>query len=199
MNHASRPSKSNAAVARAAYPQFPSACGAARPPPIAGSLRGFITLILDLMNQVPQYKLPRVALTTAVAASLSACTTTPSTQSQAQFPLLGTWAEIVTVGAANPEDGRQVIERFPNGTFKLVFVRTHPAQLFCEGTWKISGSTVLMAFTSIECFSAKASKPVVRTQYQLDILEASATRLKFKIPEGLPLAFWQAKLEGGIE
>ncbi len=114
-------------------------------------------------------------------------------------PLLGTWVEIITAGSANSTDGRQVIERSVDGTFKLVFLKTHPAQLPCTGTWSTSGSRYSMTFTSVSCFSPGAFKPAVGIALALDLVESSESRLRFNVPDGLPLAPWQAKLEGGIE
>ena len=154
---------------------------------------------LGLMSHTSRTRLPQVATLVAGALTLVACAPTASIKAEAHSPLLGTWAEIITAAPANPIDGRQVIERFSNGTFKLVYVRTHPAQPPCTGTWATTGSTYRAAFTSVACFSAATAKPAVGAQYQFEILESSASRLTFNVPSGVALASWQAKLEGGIE
>jgi hypothetical protein len=56
-----------------------------------------------------------------------------------------------------------------------------------------------MTFTSVACFSSSASKPVLGNELELELVESSSSRLRFKVPAGAPLAAWQAKLEGGIE
>jgi len=140
-----------------------------------------------------------VATGAACTFALSACAPTASIQREPQSALLGTWAEIVTTSPANPTDGRQVIERFANGTFKLVFVKTHPAQPPCTGTWAVSGSAYRLAFTSASCFSSSSSKPEVGAELRMQLVESSPSRLRFYVPNGSPLAPWQAKLEGGIQ
>jgi hypothetical protein len=133
------------------------------------------------------------------AVALGACTAPEPIKRQAESPLLGTWAEIVTAAPANSLDGRQVIERTADGKFKLVFVRTHPAQPPCSGTWSHSGTAYRMTFASVACFSSSASKPALGDAVELKLLESSSSRLRFKVPAGVPFAAWQAKLEGGIE
>ena len=134
------------------------------------------------------------------ATALGACTSTePPIKSQPPSPLLGTWAEIVTTEPANSSDGRQMIERTTDGKFKLVFVRTHPRQPPCTGTWSHSGTAYRMVFTSVACFGSNASKPIVGSAIELDLVESSPSRLRFKVPAGAPFATWQARLEGGIE
>lgn len=143
---------------------------------------------------------PHRAFTAVLSAlALGACTSTEPIESQFQSPVLGTWAEIVTTGPANASDGRQVIEPTSAGKFNLVFVRTHPAQAPCMGTWSQSGSAYRMTFTSVACFGDGASKPALARELEFELLETSSTRLRFKVTSGVPLAAWQAKLEGGIE
>lgn len=143
---------------------------------------------------------PKVVSAAVLAVVLGGCappvaveTTVPS------LHLLGAWAEIITTSPANQIDGRQMIERFANGTFKLVFVKTYPAQPPCTGRWSVSGSTYRMRFTSVTCFSSNASKPALGAELKFELTESSASRLRFNVPDGIPLAAWQAKLEGGIE
>jgi hypothetical protein len=133
------------------------------------------------------------------AAALGACTSTEPIQNQVASPLLGTWAEIVTESPANSSDGRQVIERTADGKFKLVFVRTHPNQPPCTGTWSHMGNAYRMAFTSVSCFGSSTTKPAIGREVELELVESSSSRLRFKVPQGTQLAAWQARLEGGIE
>lgn len=143
---------------------------------------------------------PRFAQSALLAVILGGCA--PSVTVDTAPPsshLLGTWAEIITTSPANPIDGRQMIERSANGTFRLVFVKTYPAQPACVGRWSVSGATYVMSFSSVTCFSAGASKPAIGVELKLELTESSTRRLRFNVPDGVPLAAWQAKLEGGIE
>jgi hypothetical protein len=67
-------------------------------------------------------------LAVALIAIFGGCASPIGNESAARPLLLGTWAEIVSSSPANPTDGRQIIERLGNGTFKMIFVKTYPAK-----------------------------------------------------------------------
>jgi hypothetical protein len=140
-----------------------------------------------------------VAPPVLILATLAACSSAPGPTPGASPALLGTWVEIVNPRPANPVDGRQVIERFSDGRFKLVFVRTHPSKSPCTGHWSLSGTSYRMTFESVSCFSDGTAKPAVGQELTFELLSAEPSRLKFLAPAGVPLAPWQARLEGGIE
>jgi hypothetical protein len=129
---------------------------------------------------------------------LAACSA-PGLAPGASPTLLGTWAEIVTSQPANAVDGRQVVERLSDGSFKIVFVKTHPSQPPCTGRWSLSGTSYQVIFESVSCFSNGTPKPDIGKELTLELLSAEPSRLKFVVPAGAPLASWQARLEGGIE
>jgi len=132
---------------------------------------------------------------------LAACSQTGNTPPGPSGALVGTWAEIVASKPANPTDGRQVIERFIDGRFKLVFVKTHASHAPCTGRWSVneSGSVYLMTFLSTDCFSQGAEAPSKGAEIQFEILSVEPARLRFKGPLRSPLAPWQERIEGGIE
>jgi hypothetical protein len=132
-------------------------------------------------------------------AVLAACSDARGQAPKASPALLGAWAEIVTSQPANSVDGRQIVERSSDGRFKLVFVRTRSSKPPCTGHWSSSGTSYRMIFESVSCFSDDTPKPTIGKELAFDILSAEPTRLKFAVPAGVPLAPWQARLEGGIE
>jgi hypothetical protein len=135
------------------------------------------------------------------SAMLAACSQTGNTPRGPSGALVGTWAEIVASQPANPTDGRQVIARFIDGRFKLVFVKTHASHAPCTGRWSVneSGSIYRVTFLSIDCFSQNTEAPAKGAEIRFEILSAEPARLRFKVPLGSPLAPWQARIEGGIE
>jgi len=171
--------------------QHPASPAVARP---SCQTLGLMTYSVDLSRVV-------LFALSLVSAMLGACTQAASTMNTPSTAFVGTWAEIVASGPANPTDGRQVIERFVDGQFKLVFVKTHASRPACTGRWSVSesGSVYRMTFASTGCFSQDAEKPPKDTELQFEVLSAEPARLKFKVPSGSPLALWQARLEGGIE
>ena len=140
---------------------------------------------------------PVVACSVLLGA-FAGCSSPPSPLPEASRALLGTWAEVVTSQPANPVDGRQVIERFAEGRFTLVFVRTHLSRPSCTGRWGLSGVSYRMTFESVSCFSESAAKPAIGQELAFELISAEPPRLRFLVPAGVPLAPWQARLEGGI-
>jgi hypothetical protein len=56
-----------------------------------------------------------------------------------------------------------------------------------------------MIFTSVSCFGSRVNQPEIGKEVEIELLEFTSSRLRFRVPPGEPLASWQAKLEGGIE
>ena len=141
---------------------------------------------------------PVVVCLVLLLGDFAGCSSPPGPLPEATRALLGTWAEVVTSQPANPVDGRQVIERFADGRFTLVFVRTHLSKPPCTGRWGLSGVSYRMTFESVSCFSESNAKPAIGQELVFELLSAEPTRLRFLVPTGVPLAPWQARLEGGI-
>lgn len=139
--------------------------------------------------------------TLLIISALVGCAGDDVAAKEEEAALVGTWVEIVTTQPANLVDGRQVIERFQDGRFKLIFVNTFENRKPCTGQWSVSqfGRVYKMTFDTIECFSDSIKKPQQNTEFQFELVATELNRLKFKIPAGSPIAPWQARLEGGIE
>jgi hypothetical protein len=114
---------------------------------------------------------------------------------------VGTWAEIVSSQPANLVDGRQAIERFGDGQFKLVFFKSYASRQPCTGQWSVNEAEHLyrLTFASVACFGDVNNKPAVGEELTFEILSVEPNRLRLKATAGSLLALWQARLEGGIE
>ena len=136
-----------------------------------------------------------ITLTLAV---LGGCAGKPQ---EAASGYVGAWAEIVSSQPANPVDGRQAIERFGDGRFKLVFFKSYASRPPCTGQWSVNEAEhrYRITFASVACFGDISNKPTIGEELTFEILSVEPNRLRFKTAGSSLLALWQARLEGGIE
>jgi len=142
-----------------------------------------------------RYTVPAISLTLAV---LGGCASKPK---EVASVYVGAWAEIVSSQPANPVDGRQAIERFGDGRFKLVFYKSYASRQPCTGQWSVNEAEHLyrLRFATIACFGDISNKPSIGEELTFEILSVESNRLRFKAAGSSLLALWQARLEGGIE
>jgi len=138
-----------------------------------------------------------LAISLALAV-LGGCASKPK---EAPSVYVGTWVEIVSSQPANPVDGRQAIERFWDGRFKLVFFKSYASRQPCTGQWSVNEAEHLyrLTFATVACFGDISNKPTIGEELTFEILSAEPNRLRFKTAGSSLLVLWQARLEGGIE
>jgi hypothetical protein len=157
------------------------------------------------MSNVRRHEVERAALMRHTVFSiifafavLGGCASIPT---EVRSPYVGTWVEIISSQPANLVDGRQAIERFNDGRFKLVFLKSYTSRPPCTGQWSLNEADRLyrLTFTSVSCFGEVTNKPVIGEELKFEVLSVEPTRLRFKTLVGSPIASWQARLEGGID